>query len=119
MKSTDGIIVGCNALLSKILEKDKMDIVGKHVSEVMPKFCDKIQNISVDCPTSEEIELEKGSGEKVIFAVRRTYYTDEKNQEAGVVTILTDITEKNVLIPNENATNNSSFNALSSPKWEK
>lgn len=93
-KSTDGIIVGCNALLSKILEKDKMNIVGKHVSEVMPKFCDKIQNISVDCPTSEEIELEKGSGEKVIFAVRRTYYTDEKNQEAGVVTILTDITEK-------------------------
>ena len=60
----------------------------------MPDICNKVKKIPLNCLSSEEIEIIKPSGEKAIFTVRRTYYTNEKNKEAGVVTILTDITEK-------------------------
>jgi len=93
-KSNDGTIVGCNDLLAHILQKDKVYIIGHNIKEVMPQICLKIQDVPLNCPTSEEVELDTTLGDKTIFAVRRTYYTDEKNEEAGVVTILTDITEK-------------------------
>jgi len=93
-KANDGKILGCNDLLCHILERDKIDIIGKHVKEVMPGICDAIQEVPLDCPNSSEIEMQMPFKDKIIFAVRRTYYTDENNQEAGVVTVLTDITEK-------------------------
>ena len=93
-KANDGKILGCNDLLCYILERDKIDIIGKHVKEVMPQICDTIQEVPLNCPTSTEIEMKIPFRDKIIFSVRRTYYTDENNQEAGVVTILTDITEK-------------------------
>jgi signal transduction histidine kinase/ABC-type uncharacterized transport system substrate-binding protein len=93
-KANDGIILGCNDLLCHILERDKIDIIGKHVREVMPTICDRIQEVPLDCPNSAEIEMQIPFKDKIVFSVRRTYYTDENNQETGVVTILTDITEK-------------------------
>lgn len=93
-KSNDGKILGCNDLLCQILEREKIDIIGKHVKEIMPQMCDAIQEVPLGCPTSAEVELHIPFKDKIIFAVRHTYYTDENNQEAGVVTILTDITEK-------------------------
>jgi len=93
-KANDGKILGCNDLLCQILERDKIDIIGKNVQEVMPGICDKIQEVPLDCPTSAEIVMKIPFRDKIIFSVRRTYYTDENNQEAGVVTILTDVTEK-------------------------
>ena len=93
-KANDGIILGCNDLLCQILERDKIDIIGKHVREVMPTMCDRIQEVPLDCPNSAEIEMQMPFKDKIVFSVRRTYYTDENNQETGVVTILTDITEK-------------------------
>lgn len=93
-KANDGIILGCNDLLCHILEREKIDIIGKHVRDVMPTICDAVQEVPLDCPTSAEIEMHIPYKDKIIFSVRRTYYTDENNQETGVVTILTDITEK-------------------------
>ncbi|HAW58133.1 MAG TPA: histidine kinase, partial [Bacteroidales bacterium] len=93
-KANDGKILGCNDQLCHILERDKFDIIGKHVKEIMPTICDAVQEVPPDCPTSAEIEMHIPYKDKIIFSVRRTYYTDENNQEAGVVTILTDITEK-------------------------
>ena len=93
-KSNDGIIVGCNEIFAHLLKKDKLDIIGKNVNDAMPSICDKIKNVPLNCPSSEEVEMTLPTDKKAIFAIRRTYYTDDKNQEAGVVTILTDITEK-------------------------
>lgn len=93
-KANDGKILGCNDQLCHILERDKIDIIGKHVKEIMPDMCDAIQEVPLDCPNSAEIEMQIPFKDKIVFSVRRTYYTDENNQEAGVVTILTDITEK-------------------------
>ena len=93
-KANDGKILGCNDLLCKILERDKLDIIGKHVNEVMPDICDAIHEVPLDSPQSTEIEIAIPYKEKKVFSTRRTYYTNEKNHEAGVVTILTDITEK-------------------------
>ena len=93
-KSNENIVLGCNELLSDITGKEKHEIVGKNVQDIMPDICNKVKKIPLNCLSSEEIEIIKPSGEKAIFTVRRTYYTNEKNKEAGVVTILTDITEK-------------------------
>lgn len=93
-KSNDDKIVGCNDLLAHILKKDKAYIIGQNVGDVMPQICTKIKNVALNCLSSEEVDIDVSPDEKAIYAVRRTYYTDEKNEEAGVVTILTDITEK-------------------------
>ena len=93
-KANDGKILGCNDQLCHILERDKFDIIGKHIREVMPTICDMIQEVPLDNPNSTEIEMQMPFKDKIIFSVRRTYYTDENNQETGVVTILTDVTEK-------------------------
>ena len=93
-KANDGKILGCNDQLCQILERDKFDIIGKHIREVMPTICDMVQEVPLDSPNSTEIEMQIPFRDKIIFSVRRTYYTDENNQETGVVTILTDITEK-------------------------
>ena len=93
-KSNEGIILGCNELLSYITGKEKHEIIGKNVHDIMPEVCDKVRKIPLNVSTSEEVELMLPSKERGVFAVRRTYYTNEKNKEAGVVTILTDITEK-------------------------
>lgn len=93
-KSNDDIILGCNEIFIQLLNKDKFDIIGKHVNEAMPTICEKVKRVPLNCLSSEEVEIILPSHEKAIFAVRKTYYTDDRNQEAGVVTILTDITEK-------------------------
>jgi len=93
-KANDGTVLGCNELLCEIVGRDKWDIVGRNIQEVMPSICDQIQNVPLNNPNSTEIEIQFPHHEKKTFAIRRTYYTDEKNLEAGVVTIMTDITEK-------------------------
>lgn len=93
-KSNDGIIFGCNDLLCQLVHKEKHEIIGMHVKQLMPQVCEKVQDVPINCANSEEVEITLKSGETADFTVRRTYYTDEKNKEAGVVTILTDITEK-------------------------
>lgn len=108
-------------IVVKNFEKDKIDIIGKHVTEVMPKFCDKIQSIAVDCPASEEIELEMGSGEKVIFAVRRTYYTDEKTKKQAGRKYYPygHHQQKTYRYSSVNVTNSLSFNALNNLEVER
>ena len=93
-KSNEDIILGCNDIFTQLVNKEKFDIIGKHVGEVMPAICEKVKQVPLDYATSEEVELILANQQKAIFSVRRTNYTDDKNQEAGVVTILTDVTEK-------------------------
>jgi len=93
-KSNDGKILGCNDQFCHILGRDKYDIIGKDVREVMPTMCDVIQKVPLNSPNNTEIEMQIPFQNKLIFSVHRTYYTDEHNQETGVVAILTDVTEK-------------------------
>ena len=93
-KRNDDIIVGCNDLLCQLVEKDRYEIIGHPLKDIMPNICAKISKIPANNTGSEEIQLVLNSGEKLDFAVRRTYYNDETNKEAGIVTILTDITDK-------------------------
>ncbi|MDD2383838.1 MAG: ABC transporter substrate binding protein [Sulfurospirillaceae bacterium] len=93
-KRNDGIVVGCNDLLCRLAEKDRNAIIGHHVSEIMPEVCSKIGKVPTNSTMSEEVQVELKTGEKLDFAVRRTFYNDETNKEAGIVTILTDITDK-------------------------
>lgn len=92
-KSNDGIILGCNDLLCQITEKEKDEIIGQHVDALMPQVCRSTDPMA-DPLSSEEVQMKTKKGHIIDILVRRTYYTDEKNQAAGIVTILTDITEQ-------------------------
>lgn len=92
-KSNDGVILGCNDLLCKIVEKDKYDIIGKNVKEIMPNVCMPLQP-SDNLEISAEAHITTKSGEIIDVSIRRTYYSNEKNEVEGIVTILTDITEQ-------------------------
>lgn len=93
-KRNNGIIVGCNDLLCQITEKNRNEIIGFPVSAIMPNVCAQISTIPLNDSMSEEVNIQLSTGEKLDFSVRRTHYTDETNKEAGIVTILTDITDK-------------------------
>ncbi|MBV5279470.1 MAG: PAS domain-containing protein [Campylobacteraceae bacterium] len=93
-KSNDGIILGCNDLLCQIVQKGKSEIIGRHVKEVMPQVCKKTQSSKDNLVNSEEVQIETKPGNFIDILVRRTYYTNEKNEVEGIVTILTDITEQ-------------------------
>jgi signal transduction histidine kinase len=87
-------VVGCNDLLCQLIGRNRHEIIGHFLKDIMPKTCAKIGEIPANNTGSEEIQMNLKSGEKLDFAVRRTFYSDETNKEAGIVTILTDITEK-------------------------
>ena len=92
-KSNDGVILGCNDLLCQLIEKEKYDIIGKNVKDVMPNMCSQIPSWEHQS-TREEVQFVTKSGNIIDISLRRTYYTNERNQAAGIVTILTDITEQ-------------------------
>jgi len=57
-KRNDGKILGCNELLCHILDRDKFDIIGKHINEVMPNMCEQIQEVPLNASNSTEIEVQ-------------------------------------------------------------
>lgn len=93
-KSNKGIILGCNDMFATLVGKNRHEIIGNDIKKIIPHLCHLLHFIPLDHPISEEVDMFLPSGQKATFAARRTAYTNEKDKEAGVVTILTDITEK-------------------------
>ncbi|MDD3463660.1 MAG: ATP-binding protein, partial [Sulfurospirillaceae bacterium] len=95
-KSNNDTILGCNDALCHILKKEKREIIGKNVKDIMPNVCAKIDTINKNDSFDKEIEItiEPIPNKKIDLNIKRKKYTNEKNQDAGTVTILSDITEK-------------------------
>ncbi len=91
-KSRDNILLGCNDSLCHILDLTKEDIIGKHIGEVMPELCKKINNFS-DFIDEFETTLNHTAKKPINVLVRRKNYFDKKDEEAGVVIVISDITE--------------------------
>ena len=90
-KSKEGIILGCNDSLCNFLNLPKDKIIGKHLKNIFPELCLKIDS---NKDFVKEIETSFTKGDKTIHTlIRRKKYLNKKNEEAGVVTIINDITD--------------------------
>lgn len=91
-KSKDGILLGCNNSLCVLLSLKKEEIIGKHINQVMPEFCEAI---GTDENFIHEVEtnLYNTAKRKINVLIRRKQYFNKKEEEAGVVTVISDITD--------------------------
>jgi len=92
-KSKEGILLGCNDSLSALLEIKKEDIIGKHLKEVMPEICQKVHEFEGSFVDELETKLLYTSKKPMDVLIRRQQYLNKNNEEAGVVTIISDITD--------------------------
>lgn len=91
-KSKDDILLGCNNSLCDIINLQKEEIIGKHIRQVMPELCQKVHDFDKFVDEFETI-LHHTAKKPINVIVRRKNYLDKNDKEAGVVTVLSDITE--------------------------
>ncbi len=90
-KSKEGFVLGCNDYLCNYLNLSKDKIIGKQLKDIFPELCIKIDD-NKGFVSELETSLEK-NGTSIDVLIRRQKYLNKKNEEAGVVTIINDITE--------------------------
>lgn len=90
-KSNDGTLLGCNEALCLLLDMKKEEIIGKKIHEILPSLCDKIKDSDEFINELETTLTFKNVSMEVL--IRRKRYFNKKNQEAGIVTIINDMTD--------------------------
>ena len=90
-KSNDDILLGCNDALCLLLDKNKEQIIGKKIEEILPSLYSKMKNSDSFIDELETTLIFKNKAMEVL--IRRKKYFNKKNQEAGIVTIINDMTD--------------------------
>lgn len=91
-KSNDDILLGCNQPLCNFLNLSKEEIIGKKMKEIMPELCQKI--FKPDEFINEiEMTLTNKTKERINVLIKRKQYYNNKNEEAGIITIISDMTK--------------------------
>jgi signal transduction histidine kinase/ABC-type uncharacterized transport system substrate-binding protein len=90
-KSNDDVLLGCNDALCKLLNMSKEQIIGKKIDEILPSLCSKMKNSDNFINELETTLIFNDKAMEVL--IRRKKYLNKKNQEAGVVTIINDMTD--------------------------
>tara|TARA_R110002033_G_scaffold9971_1_gene32569 strand:+ start:45738 stop:47909 length:2172 start_codon:yes stop_codon:yes gene_type:complete len=91
-KSKEGIILGCNDALCKYLDLSKDKIVGKKLNDIFPEICQKVDDKKVFVSDIETTLRDKNNAILNVL-IRQKIYLNKKNEEAGIVTIINDITD--------------------------
>lgn len=91
-ESNEGLILGSNNVLCKILNLKKDEIIGKYIQDIMPEVYKLVSNVE---KFIDEIEtkLINTARTPVDVLIRRKQYFNNKNELAGVVTTITNITD--------------------------
>lgn len=95
-KSKDDILLGCNDSLCTMLELSKNEIIGKHIKDIMPEIC-KIMSSHNTFIDEMETKLMRTTKTPIEVLIRRKKYFNKRNEEAGVVTVISDITSLRML----------------------
>ncbi|WP_368030363.1 ABC transporter substrate binding protein [Arcobacter sp. s6] len=90
-KSNDGTLLGCNDALCLFLNMKKKEIIGKKIEEILPSLCEKFKDNVNFVKELETTLIFKNISMEVL--IRRKKYFNKKNQEAGIVTIINDMTD--------------------------
>jgi len=91
-KSKEGVLLGCNNSLCELLSLDKKEIIGKNIKDIMPEFCKAIGS-DKEFVHEMETNLFNTSKKEINVLIRRKQYFNKHDEEAGVVTLISDITE--------------------------
>jgi signal transduction histidine kinase/ABC-type uncharacterized transport system substrate-binding protein len=90
-KSNQDILLGCNDALCKLLDMKKEDIIGARIDIIMPELYEKLKN---EDGFIDELETQLSFKNRFLdVLIRRKKYFNKKNQEAGVVTLISDLTD--------------------------
>ena len=90
-KSNQDILLGCNDALCKLLDMKKEDIIGARIDIIMPELYEKLKN---EDGFIDELETQLSFKNRSLdVLIRRKKYFNKKNQEAGVVTLISDLTD--------------------------
>ena len=90
-KSNDGTLLGCNEALCLLLDMKKEEIIGKKIEEILPSLCNQMKDSDAFVNELETTLTFKNVSMEVL--IRRKKYFNKKNQEAGIVTIINDMTD--------------------------
>ncbi|RXJ53779.1 histidine kinase [Candidatus Marinarcus aquaticus] len=90
-ESNEGIVLGCNATFCSFLNKQKEEIIGQHISTLMPKNELSIGKLQGDFE-EKKLTLLDSEGKKIYALVRRKRYHDKNDKVVGIVTVLSDHT---------------------------
>jgi signal transduction histidine kinase/ABC-type uncharacterized transport system substrate-binding protein len=90
-KSNDNKILGCNDSLCRLLDLSKENIIGYDIKKVIPELFEKVNDENEFVEEMETILNFKHR--KVDALIRRRKYFNKNNEEAGVVTIVSDLTQ--------------------------
>ncbi|QKE29866.1 two-component system sensor histidine kinase [Arcobacter acticola] len=90
-KSNDGIFLGCNEALCLLLDMKKEEIIGREIEEILPSLCNQMKDSDAFINELETTLTFKNISMEVL--IRRKKYFNKKNQEAGIVTIINDMTD--------------------------
>ena len=91
-KSKEGIVLGCNDALCKYLNLSRNKIIGEKLNDIFPEICQKVDDKKLFV-SDLETTLEGRNNEVLNVLIRRKKYLNKKNEEAGIVTIINDITD--------------------------
>ena len=94
-KSNDGTLLGCNDALCLLLNMKKKEIIGKKIEDILPSLCNKMKDSDKFINELETTLTFKNTSMEVL--IRRKKYFNKKNQEAGIVTIINDMTDIKIL----------------------
>ncbi|RXJ86063.1 ABC transporter substrate binding protein [Arcobacter sp. CECT 8985] len=85
-------VKGCNNSFSKLLNLPQNEIIGKDICKIFFKICD----LPIKQSLKDLKEIEFTSNEK-IFRLTSQIFLDNKGENGGIVSIMTNITEKRQL----------------------
>ncbi len=90
-KSNEDVLLGCNDALCQLLDMKKSDIIGKKIDIIIPELFEKLNSFD---KFIDELETQLFLKDKLLdVLIRRKRYFNKRNQEAGVVTIISDLTD--------------------------
>lgn len=90
-KSKENKLLGCNESFCKLVDSQKEDILGKDINDILPQLCSKINKYEYFVNEFETTIQIRNQILNVL--IRRKQYFNKRNEEAGVVTVINDITD--------------------------
>lgn len=90
-KSKENKLLGCNEAFCKLVDLQKEQILGKDINEIVPELCSKINKYDFFIHEFETTIKIKNQILNVL--IRRKQYFNKRDEEAGVVTVIHDITD--------------------------
>lgn len=87
----DKKLLGCNQSFCYLLNRTKAELLGQNIEDILPEVYAKIKHF--DLFLCDEIEMTLTFNEQLMnLFFRRKLYFDKKGNEAGIVTLISDVT---------------------------